>query len=341
MSRPWVKLQTGILDHFELDAVSPDAFKVYIKALALAGLVDEDGRLGPIAEVAYRLRIDEGTLQGALTELNGRILEVDGQLVVRDWLDHQSPSRTPEPAEQVAERKRRQRDRERGADVTPMSRMRDTNGHSTADAVSRTGHAALEVEVEVEKELQHPPLTPPSSIPQGESPSQPSVTLAGARAPAGSVGKNGKSRPGEARSGPPARKWAPFEQAVSESLGGISVTHSRNGKPLAWIGELCRIAGKHSDDDVSRAVELWRQFVASDEWQYRRRDLKALSASFGAWIVNPRRKGAGRSTEEPERREFTLISEEEYRAMQEQVRDLRAKGLIDVLETRFGVCPPK
>ena len=90
MSRSWVKLSTTILDHFELDAVESDAFKVFIKCLALAGAVDDDGRLGSEGEVAYRLRIPADELRLAVDRLGGRIAETDGVLWVRDWSEHQA-----------------------------------------------------------------------------------------------------------------------------------------------------------------------------------------------------------------------------------------------------------
>jgi hypothetical protein len=236
VSRPWVKLSTDILDHFELDAVSPLAFKVYVKAIALAGRVDDDGRLGPIARVAYRLRLDEATLRAALDELDGRIVEADGVLHVRDWADHQPPSRKPEPAGQVAARKRAQRGR---ADVTQTSRKRDTT-------TSRSSHAALEVEVE--KEL-------------------PDIRLP--------VGKNGDQRKQPMPQSANADRWQGLEEAIRASYGGKATRNRRTGERLAWAANIIRVAGAKARDDPEAAVALWCEWWASLEPRFRPQPIAA------------------------------------------------------------------
>jgi len=80
-----------------------------------------------------------------------------------------------------------------------------------------------------------------------------------------------------------ADAWAPLYDAVQDSLGGARVLAKRTGRPLAWVGQLCGIAGRHADDDPGRAVRLWREYARSDEWRYRPRDPTKLPASFGAW----------------------------------------------------------
>jgi len=135
MARPWVKLSTSILDHFELDAVSPLAFKSYVKMLALAGQVDDNGRLGTLDEVAYRLRMTADELIEVLGELNGRV-ERDGEtLLVRDWTDYQPP-RT------AADRMRDKRQRDAGpacdAPVTQPLRNSDAPEEKREDTTAQS-----------------------------------------------------------------------------------------------------------------------------------------------------------------------------------------------------------
>jgi len=141
MGRPWVKLSSSIYRHFELCLVSDSAFRRFIECITLAGDLDDDdeGRVGPWAGVARQLHINEEQLRSDISELGGRIVEVDGNLYVRDWPEHQSPKRAPEPNDKVAERVRKHRARLRvdgGNDDVTQSLL----------PPSRTGNAPLEVE---------------------------------------------------------------------------------------------------------------------------------------------------------------------------------------------------
>ena len=106
MSRPWVKLMTSIYRHPELGLVSDSAWRRFVECIALAGDIDEGGRLGSDEAVARQLYTTVDQLRNDVEELGGRISEHNGHLFVRDWLEHQPAKRTPEPAAQVTERTR-------------------------------------------------------------------------------------------------------------------------------------------------------------------------------------------------------------------------------------------
>ena len=87
----------------------------------------------------------------------------------------------------------------------------------------------------------------------------------------------------EAPRGGQPRRWDPFFREVSRAFGGARVVNARTGEPLDWAGQLCGIAGRHSDHDVDRAIGLWREYVESDRWEFRPRNPRNLPSEFGAW----------------------------------------------------------
>lgn len=90
----------------------------------------------------------------------------------------------------------------------------------------------------------------------------------------------------------PAPSWAPFYAAISETMGGVRVVNAKTGAPLAWVGELARIAGAHVNGiGPAGAADLWREFVASKDWTYAGASPQRFPAAFGKWVG--KRAGAG------------------------------------------------
>ena len=104
MSRPWIKLYTDVLGHAPTGQLSDAAFRLWIVCLLMAGQTDDEGRAGTIEDVAWSMRRTPRKARAALAELNGRIVERDGELCVRDWYDWQ-------PLTMSTERSRRSRER--------------------------------------------------------------------------------------------------------------------------------------------------------------------------------------------------------------------------------------
>lgn len=295
MGRPWVKLHTRMLVDPSIGRLSDMAYRRFVEMILLAGDRDSGGVLGSVDDVAWALRCSVDSITTAVADLNGRVkISNDGVLSIRDWDQWQSPVRVPEPRGQVAERQRRRRiaAEQRGAatdvgttdgvahattdgndDVTGVSRMRDTSSHAAVAQASRNGHAALDIDKDLDKD---PPYPPDAARANGTTSAQRS------RAAGSKAGEGTTASP----SRPLGHKWQPFCAAVSQSLGGIRVVDARKGLPLAWMGELCAIAGRHTDDDVQAACLLWEAYRQSPKWQYKPSRATDLPAHFGGWCAD-------------------------------------------------------
>jgi hypothetical protein len=90
MSRSWIKLHTSLLDHAGLGRLPDSTRLIYVEALLLAGRTDDDGRVGPLEDVAWALRRPVEAVEAAIADLGGRLAVIDGEVYVRDWNDYQA-----------------------------------------------------------------------------------------------------------------------------------------------------------------------------------------------------------------------------------------------------------
>jgi hypothetical protein len=68
-SRYWIKLYHEILDDPKMGRLSDTLFRRVIELFLIAGDFDREGGLPPLADIAWRLRVDEGMLEGEMNEL--------------------------------------------------------------------------------------------------------------------------------------------------------------------------------------------------------------------------------------------------------------------------------
>jgi hypothetical protein len=117
--KAWVKLYTEILDDRKMSFLTDRQYRVFINLLALAGIIDDAGRLLANEDLAYRLRMRESDLDCDLEALNDLdMVQLDGNVwTITHWSERQPvmPSETPEA---TRERKRQQRLRDKDKDVT-------------------------------------------------------------------------------------------------------------------------------------------------------------------------------------------------------------------------------
>jgi hypothetical protein len=113
--RYWIKLYTEIISDPKMGRLSDRQFRTCINLFALAGEVDHEGALPPLADMAWHLRMSDETLSDDLQELaNVGIVELDDDDCwrVRKWQDRQAkpPSAAPDKIlQRVHEHRARQR----------------------------------------------------------------------------------------------------------------------------------------------------------------------------------------------------------------------------------------
>lgn len=165
--RYWIKLYTEILDDPKMGRLSDREYRTCITLFALAGREDNDGKLPPPVDMAWRLRMDSTELledMRALERLN--ILEEhDGTWAVRKWQERQAKAPSAAP-DKVLQRVHEHRQRERNETVTALH-LEVKRGVTPPETETET-----EVEVETEAETATPALDWWShwveSFPQGQ-----------------------------------------------------------------------------------------------------------------------------------------------------------------------------
>jgi hypothetical protein len=99
MTKSWIRLYVDVLNNPKVQRLSGDLFKGWINILLIAGI--NDGRLPPVGELAYRLRVSEKKAADLVSRLRAARLidEVgdEGHLEPHDWGERQyeSDSSTP------------------------------------------------------------------------------------------------------------------------------------------------------------------------------------------------------------------------------------------------------
>jgi DnaD/phage-associated family protein len=119
--RYWIKLYTEIVRDPKMGRLTDRQFRTCINLFALAGTVDEDGKLPPVEDMAWHLRMDDADLTADLEVLArvNIVEQTDGAWIVRKWAERQAKAPSDEP-ERVAQRVRNYRERKRNENVTPL-----------------------------------------------------------------------------------------------------------------------------------------------------------------------------------------------------------------------------
>lgn len=140
----WIRLYTEIVDDPKMQRMAADSFRFLINLWCVAGM--NDGKIPPVEDVAFRLRIPEEECNRRLHELVrlGLLDSEEGALSPHNWNERQYAS-----DHDSAQRKRRSRMSQRchgelavtvTAGVTTMSQPNARDGHNdvTASEQNRT-----------------------------------------------------------------------------------------------------------------------------------------------------------------------------------------------------------
>jgi len=144
-SRYWLKLYHEILHDPKMGTLSDRLWRRCIEMFLIAGDYDDEGRLPPIAGMAWTLRTDADELTRELAELAGLgILSENGdRWHVTKWIERQG-------AVSNAERTRRCRERKRSetyyGNESVTNRYTDTEADVQADEIETTTEADHAIE---------------------------------------------------------------------------------------------------------------------------------------------------------------------------------------------------
>lgn len=76
----WFRFYSGVLDDPKVQRLPAELFRVWVNLLCLANEAEDRGTLPGIADLAFRLRLDEGAALAALEDLTERgLIERDGE----------------------------------------------------------------------------------------------------------------------------------------------------------------------------------------------------------------------------------------------------------------------
>jgi hypothetical protein len=154
--RYWIKLYTEIVRDPKMGRLTDRQFRTCINLFALAGTVDEDGKLPPLEDMAWHLRTDDESLTADLEALaRVNIVELrDDAWYVRKWADRQAKPPSDQP-DQVAQRVRNHRARKRNESVTPLQ-----PGVTTPETETETDVDTEKKREETETGTETPPDAP-------------------------------------------------------------------------------------------------------------------------------------------------------------------------------------
>jgi len=140
--KTWVKLYTEIVGDPKMEQLTSDQFRLCINLLVVAGRIDQDGRLPPMDDVRWMLRLRPEHLARDLKVLAqvGIVTQTEGGWLVTDFAERQArrPSDEPE-ARNARKRLWRQSQADGIAGSAGLAETQDT----AVAAVERGGNAFL------------------------------------------------------------------------------------------------------------------------------------------------------------------------------------------------------
>ena len=131
-SKYWIKLYHEILHDPKMGKLPDGVWRRAIEMFLLAGELDDDGQLPPIADMAWTLRLDEGVLRKDLDALVEAeiVIETDGHWVVTHFATRQARVPGTQRVKQFRESQRKEEyygERISNEDVTQRSTDKDTD----------------------------------------------------------------------------------------------------------------------------------------------------------------------------------------------------------------------
>jgi len=152
--KTWIKLYTEILDDYKLSQLSDGQYRVMMECFALAGRTDEEGYIGKLPEISWKLRRPLEELRvifPVLADANILTPDEDGSWYVTHFAERNSspPSDEPEAVKERVQRYRQRKRQERNGNATALQ------GSGNADVTPLEGEGEGESEGEGEEES-HP-----------------------------------------------------------------------------------------------------------------------------------------------------------------------------------------
>lgn len=151
--RTWVKLYTEILRDPKMHALADHTYRVCINSIALAGQLDQDGRLGTTEEVAFHLRLDVADTAAELEKLAAVRVTCNkkGVWMLKNW---ETRNGKPQSDARDVVRERVQKHRQNKAKADEVKR----DGNASVTPLHDDGNASREEknreeEIREEKEL--------------------------------------------------------------------------------------------------------------------------------------------------------------------------------------------
>jgi hypothetical protein len=135
-SKYWIKLYHEILDDPKMGRLPDHLWRRIIELFLMAGDVDQEGKLPCVADMAWRLRVDEAELQDDLDAIEkiGVVTRENGYLIVTRFADRQAPVSDAERMRRY--RERLQQDQYYGNDADTEDE-RECNADVTDDVTNR------------------------------------------------------------------------------------------------------------------------------------------------------------------------------------------------------------
>jgi hypothetical protein len=149
----WFRLYSEVLDCPKVQRLPPAVFKTWINLLCIANDQRDRGSIPSVEDIAFRLRMDDDTCNDHVTLLQERGLIEGGRIY--NW-EKWNPTYQSETPEGWRERKRRQREREKG-DVTKSHDVTVTSHERSRDVTTLDKSREEESRQEESKD----PLNPP------------------------------------------------------------------------------------------------------------------------------------------------------------------------------------
>ncbi len=109
-SKYWLKLYHEMIDDPKVARLPDSSYRRFIECLLLAGETDDGGYLPPLPDMAWRIRVDETTLQQDLSRLAlaGMVeLKENDRWFVTKFAERQAPSDAAERMREYRKRKRK------------------------------------------------------------------------------------------------------------------------------------------------------------------------------------------------------------------------------------------
>lgn len=109
-TRFWIKLYTEIVDDPKMGRLSDRLYRRVIELFALAGELDDNGRLPDVEDIAWRLRMKQSEIEKDLQALaeTGIVTLQDGYWFVTKFSDRQSPIEGKERVKRYREAKQKE-----------------------------------------------------------------------------------------------------------------------------------------------------------------------------------------------------------------------------------------